>query len=153
MALNIRRLGFEDPDFRRCFDIRLAVFVTEQNVPESEERDEHDAGAIHYLAEIDGHPAGTARVLLREPGARAKITRVAVLRAYRGQGIGAMLMRHIERHVPARQFMLDGQLQALPFYERLGYQAAGAVFMEAGIAHRHMVKERVEDFLKDRADR
>jgi len=139
VALEIIEGGIDSPVFAACMDIRLAVFVAEQNVPAAEERDAYDETARHFLATVDGAPAGTARVLER-PDA-AKITRVAVLRAYRKHGIGAALMRHIEAALPARRFVLDAQVDALPFYERLGYVAEGEVFMEVGIAHRHMRKE------------
>jgi predicted GNAT family N-acyltransferase len=138
MTYVIRQVAFTSPDFARCFEIRLAVFVEEQNVPIEEEHDEHDETALHFLATLDDKPAGTARVLLKH--STAKITRVAVLRAARGHGIGAALMRHIESTVPARRFTLDAQLHALPFYEHLGYVAESEVFMEAGIPHRHMAK-------------
>jgi ElaA protein len=139
MALEIIQARFTDPGFARCLEIRLAVFVGEQNVLEAEERDEYDETARHFLALVDGAPAGTAR-LLEKPEA-AKITRVAVLRQYRGQGVGEALMRHIEAHHPARSFMLDAQVQAQAFYTRLGYAAQGDIFMEAGMAHVHMRKE------------
>jgi ElaA protein len=139
MALEIIQARFTDPAFARCLEIRLAVFVGEQNVPEAEERDTYDATARHFLALVDGTPAGTARLLDKPEG--AKITRVAVLRAYRGQGIGEALMRHIEALHPTGRFMLDAQVHAQAFYARLGYAAQGAVFLEAGIAHVHMSKQ------------
>jgi predicted GNAT family N-acyltransferase len=136
----IRQLAFTDPDFAACFAIRLTVFVDEQKVPLEEERDEHDPTALHFLALLEGEPAGTARVLIKDAGRLAKITRVAVLASARGTGVGAALMRHIHAAVPAASFTLDAQLRALPFYERLGYRAEGPEFMEAGIPHRRMVK-------------
>jgi predicted GNAT family N-acyltransferase len=139
--LIIRQLAFTDPDFAACFALRLAVFVEEQKVPLEEERDEHDPTALHFLALAAGQPAGTARVLLKEEGRLAKVTRVAVLPGARGAGLGVALMRHIEAAVPAASFTLDAQLHALPFYERLGYKAEGPVFMEAGIPHRRMGKQ------------
>ena len=33
-----------------CFDIRRAVFIEEQQIPEAEEWDAHDATCLHYLA-------------------------------------------------------------------------------------------------------
>ena len=138
MTCTIRQVAFTSPDFAKCFEIRLAVFVEEQNVPIEEEHDEHDETALHFLATLDDKPIGTARVLLK--ASTAKITRVAVLRTARGHGIGAALMRHIESAVPVHRFTLGAQLHALPFYERLGYVAEGKVFMEAGIPHRHMAK-------------
>jgi ElaA protein len=138
MTLNFRTVGVSDPDFAQCMTIRRVVFIGEQNVPEEEEIDDLDAGALHFLAEQDGVALGTARVLFK--GAAAKITRVAVLREARGLGVGAALMTYIERAVPGRDFVLDAQMHALAFYERLGYVAEGDVFMDAGIPHRHMRK-------------
>ena len=124
--------------FASCMAIRLEVFVAEQNVPLAEEHDGQDFTARHFLAELDGMPVGTARVLMKADG--AKITRVAVRRAARGKGIGEALMRRIEASVATPQFTLDAQLTALKFYEQLGYFPVSENFMEAGIPHRHMVK-------------
>jgi len=139
MPLTITQLAYTDPDFETCFQIRVEVFVQEQNVPAEEERDEFDETALHFLARNNGKPAGTARVL-QKPGGIAKITRVAVKKSARGLGIGAALMRHIEANVTAQQYILDAQTQAQKFYESLGYNAIGEEFMEAGLPHVHMFK-------------
>ncbi len=140
----IRRLAARDPLFEHCFQIRLEVFVHEQNVPPEEERDNYDDIALHFLAMAEGKALGTARVLMKDDGV-AKIGRVAVLRGARGRGLGAALIAAVEEELPlAACFALDAQVHALTFYERLGYAARGEVFMEAGIAHRHMVKNGVK---------
>jgi predicted GNAT family N-acyltransferase len=140
MTLKIRQCASTDADFGICFDIRQKVFVDEQKVPIEEERDEYDAVGLHFLARLDGKPAGTARVLMQNGD--VKITRVAVLKEYRGQRLGEALMRHIETELPAaRRYILDGQIQARDFYTRLGYAPVGDVFLEAGIAHVRMVKD------------
>ena len=36
---------------------------------------------------------------------------------------------------------LNSQVHAVPFYEKLGYQAYGEIFLDAGIEHRHMKKK------------
>ena len=36
--------------------------------------------------------------------------------------------------------MLNGQISAQPFYERLGYEAYGEIFLDANIEHRAMKK-------------
>ncbi len=138
--VTIKQIAFTDPEFAQCFQIRLEVFVNEQNVPPEEERDAYDATALHFLALRDGAGIGTARVVFQNEGATAKITRVAVLKSARGLGIGAALIRHIERIVGAATFALDAQTHALAFYERLGYATEGEEFMEAGIPHRRMRK-------------
>jgi predicted GNAT family N-acyltransferase len=145
LTLRIISVTAGAPDFSACFAIRLAVFVEEQGVSLAEEQDGQDDTALHFLAFLKDMPAGTARVILKDSGAAAKITRVAVLHTARGNGIGAALIRHIEAE-PALsgigRFMLDAQTHALAFYERLGYAALGAEFMEAGIPHQHMQKLR-----------
>jgi len=133
-----------DPQFAACMAIRMAVFVAEQNVPPDEERDEHDAAALHFLAYHANLPVGTARVI-RKNAATAKITRVAVLKAGRGHGIGTALMQFIEtapQLADVDAFVLDAQVHALEFYTRLGYATEGGSFMEAGIPHQRMRKSR-----------
>lgn len=118
--------------------VRREVFIVEQQVSEDLEVDGRDASCHHVLAEAaDGRPVGTARML-----ADGHIGRVAVLRDFRGMGIGTRLVRALlERGdaLGARSFHLDSQVSALAFYERLGFLAEGPVFDEAGIAHRRMV--------------
>jgi predicted GNAT family N-acyltransferase len=143
MALEIIPVAFGTADFEACFAIRLAVFVQEQKVPVEEERDEYDSTARHFLARENGVPLGTARVILKDDGATAKIGRVAVLAAGRGKGVGAALMRFIEAQAGAKSCVLDAQIQALKFYQALGYEAYGEAFLDAGIPHRRMRKNLV----------
>jgi predicted GNAT family N-acyltransferase len=131
-------------DIEECLRIREEVFIVEQNVPVDLERDEHDSKALHFIALADGQTVGTARVVLKDNGTSAKIGRVAVRRSNRGLGIGKLLIAAIEgdpdlTHV--HSFLLDAQTHALRFYARLGYQAYGEEFMDAGIPHRHMKKK------------
>ena len=128
--------------------VRRAVFIVEQGVPEREEIDEHDgdpAGvttAVHVLARLHGRPVATGRLLLdNPPGAHVHIGRVAVLAGLRRQGVGRALMQALQDEARRRGFAgitLAAQLQALPFYERLGYAARGDIFLDAGIEHRWM---------------
>src|ERR1700730_14257370 len=60
-------------DIEECFRIRAAVFIVEQGVPVDIERDEYDESALHFLAQADGQPIGTARVVLTGNGSLAKI--------------------------------------------------------------------------------
>jgi predicted GNAT family N-acyltransferase len=139
MELSIRHAAFGTDDFEACLAIRIAVFVGEQNVPAEEERDALDETAKHFLVLHQGEPAGTARTIVKAPGL-VKIGRVAVSAPFRKSGVGAAVMRAAESAHPGSTFVLDAQVQALPFYEKLGYVAEGEMFMEAGIPHRHMIK-------------
>ncbi|AQP53010.1 hypothetical protein CBF34_05495 [Vagococcus penaei] len=119
--------------------IRLAVFVAEQQVPiELEVEDEERC--VHIVLYEDNVPMGTARMYEKAPGVY-KVQRVAVLPAGRGKKFGEALMTYLADYVKnanGQELVLDAQLQALGFYEKLGYRAFGEVFDDAGIDHRHM---------------
>ena len=121
---------------RALLQVRRTVFIDEQGVPEAEELDGEDANARHFLAEDDaGQPIGTARLL-----GSGQVGRMAVLPQWRRRNVGAQLLT---RAVAAAQeaglaVFLDAQTHARSFYERLGFEASGEVFLEAGIEHVRM---------------
>ncbi len=127
-------------DLADCLAIRRTVFVEEQNVPIELERDALDATSTHLLARVDGVATGTARIVFK--GDTGKIGRVAVLKDARGTGLGAALVRACLDEMKTRpgiaRAVLGAQLDALGFYEKLGFTAYGDVFDDAGIDHRMM---------------
>lgn len=130
-------------DLEACCAIRRVVFIDEQEVPEDEEWDGLDEACTHFLARLDGRALGTARLRI-DPGYGAKAERVAVMLAARGTGVGRAVMLALEDEARAQgwpRVTLAAQLQALPFYERLGYVVYGPEFDDAGIPHRMAVKE------------
>lgn len=134
------QLGLTD-DLGLCHALRRAVFIEEQNVPEEEELDGRDADALHLLARLDGQPVGCARILLQ--GDTGKIGRVCVLPEFRGQHIGVALITaaldHLRSQPGVTRARLGAQIHALGFYEKLGFVAEGADYLDAGIVHRDMV--------------
>ncbi len=124
-----------------CFALRHTVFVEEQGVPIEEEIDLMDEVATHMLATLNGVPTGTARVLF--DGETAKIGRVCVLPQGRGTGLGAGLIEQgiaiARQRSGVTRVKLAAQVDALGFYEKLGFEAYGPVFDDAGIDHRDMV--------------
>ncbi|MFD0670205.1 GNAT family N-acetyltransferase [Cohnella sp. GCM10027633] len=126
--------------------IRFAVFVDEQGVPSDLEKDEYDASpesCNHHLL-LDGETAlATGRWKTFEPGV-AKMQRIAVLQASRGQGLGKTLLEAMERDAKAHGYhssLLDAQCSAEAFYRKLGYETISAEpFLDAGIEHVRMVK-------------
>jgi len=134
-------------ELQQALSIRRRVFIEEQQVPEDLEIDEHDAdpatvtSCLHVLARLDGEPVATARLLLGEGDGHVHIGRVAVVADKRGLGLGRVVMlalHELARERSATSITLGAQLQAIGFYERLGYRAYGDVFLDAGIEHRWM---------------
>jgi predicted GNAT family N-acyltransferase len=121
-----------------AFKIRQQVFVEEQCVDPEEEYDEYENSSIHYLAKVDGTPAGTAR--WRHIGDKIKLERFAVLKEFRGRHIGFGLLEAVLADVIPLQkpIYLHAQLQVIPFYEKAGFYTEGDIFTEAGIEHKVM---------------
>ncbi len=124
-------------DAERLKIVRRRVFVEEQSVPEDEEWDAADPTALHVLVLAGGgDPVGTGR--LESCG---KIGRVAVLREWRGAGIGARIVSHLVNQATdlgVETVYLHAQTAAAGFYRRLGFRAEGPVFDEVGIPHVRM---------------
>jgi predicted GNAT family N-acyltransferase len=114
--------------------------VVEQHVPEEEEWDEMDAVSRHVIALAgDGAAIGTGR--LAPDGHGMRIGRMAVLKGWRGNGVGSSLLSELivmAREDGHNETRLHAQTHALAFYRRHGYVAVGDEFMEAGIPHVEM---------------
>ncbi len=127
-------------DLQTCLLLRRKVFIEEQGVPEAEEQDEYDAQAVHLLARDGDTAVGTARIITN--GSTGKIGRVCVLASHRGTGLGVALIQaaldRLRLEPGVKTARLGAQIQALGFYERLGFVVVGAEYQDAGIAHRDM---------------
>jgi predicted GNAT family N-acyltransferase len=121
-------------DFQDLRRVRETVFVIEQNVPVELEWDAQDPICQHVIArDADNHPIGTGRLA---PDHR--IGRMAVLREWRGRGVGdAMLVALIDIARAQRwsQVELHAQVDAIGFYLKYGFVAHGDEFVEADIRH------------------
>lgn len=117
--------------------IRTEVFIMEQRVPEADEWDEQDPVCLHALAlDREGMAIGTGRM-----AADGKIGRMAVLKEWRGKGVGGSILEFLVAAARSRglqECRLHAQSHALAFYEHHGFEAVGEEFAEAGIPHRHM---------------
>ena len=134
-GIRIEPASFET-DRDAIYAVRKTVFIIEQAVPEEIEVDDHDPVARHVLAFLDGRPVGTGRIT--QDG---RIGRMAVLAECRGRGVGRAILDaliDIGQRAGAPRLFLSAQCHAIPFYEKSGFVAAGPVYQEAGIDHRHM---------------
>lgn len=129
-------------EFEIAYNIRVKVFVEEQNVPIEMELDEFDEEALHILLYDAEKPVACARLIIQ--GERAIIGRVAVLKEYRKKGYGKMLcskLLEIAKEKNVKYVMLHAQCYAIGFYNKLGFVEYEERFDEAGIEHIEMRKE------------
>lgn len=124
-----------------AFLVRQEVFILEQGVPAELELDEFDSSATHALVYQDARCIGTGR-LVNLSATQAQIGRMAVLAKFRGKSVGKQILRKLVDLAASQGIqgiILHSQVSAIPFYEKLGFQAQGDVYDEAGIPHRNMM--------------
>jgi len=138
-AIQIRKVT-EPNDLETVFAIRRKVFVGEQNCPPELEW-EHEEESNHFLATVDGIPAGASRWRKTDKG--YKLERFAVLKNFRGDGVGQALVKAVLNDLPADAdyVYLHAQLPALSLYERFNFVKTGPEFEEAGIRHYKMERK------------
>lgn len=127
-------------ELKEAYLVRKKVFVIEQNVPESLEWDKYDDTALHVICKVDESIVGTGRIVFLNDA--AKIGRVAVLKSYRNQGIGKMIIQFLIEESKKREkktIFANVQIRAQKFYEKLGFKRVGNTFIEAGIEHIKMI--------------
>ncbi|WP_339108127.1 GNAT family N-acetyltransferase [Thioclava sp. GXIMD4216] len=130
----------EVTDLTDVHALRRAVFIEEQGYSEAEEFDGRDGEAMQILMREGDQPIATARVFIE--GETAKIGRICVAKSHRGLGLGAEILRDAMARAKAKgctKAMLSAQVQAIPFYEKLGYTAYGETYPDGHVPHRDMV--------------
>lgn len=132
------------PIYQHALEIRQIVFVIEQQVPLELEIDANEGACVHFvLYNSEKIPVSTLRILSDKDSKKVLIQRVATLRAYRGCGYAAKLLTSALDFLKTQnitQVELHAQLQAIAFYEKLGFQAFGSEFLDADIPHMSMIK-------------
>lgn len=127
-------------DLTDAYRIRFKVFVEEQNVPADLEVDDIDGIAHHVVVYQDGIPVGTGRVF--EQDGRYYLGRIAVLKEYRKQHIGSLIVKLLLEKAfecGAEEVHIHAQIAVLDFYKKLGFIPYGEPYDEAGIEHISMV--------------
>ena len=100
-----------------------------------------DAAALHLVAHAGGAVVGCVQAV--SEGRAAKLRQMAVRADKRRQGLGRALVERLEAELRGRgiaEIHLNARVEALPFYERLGFLAEGPVFIDIRVPHRHMRK-------------
>lgn len=127
---------------KQALKIREIVFINEQKIPLSEEVDEYDTTATHFLVYNSKNKAiATCRTRVYQN--QIKIERLCVLKFYRGKKIGEKLINHAENQAKKegyKETILSAQSQAVSFYQKLGYQICSERYIDANIEHFLMKK-------------
>lgn len=120
--------------------IREAVFCKEQGF--ENEFDDIDSRAYHVVLYKNGKAVATGRTFQEKQ--EFLIGRVAVIKEYRKQHLGKEIICCLEnkiRELGGTKVRLSAQLQASGFYQKLGYQEIGEVYLDEHCPHITMEKE------------
>ena len=136
--VNISQVNWHDAE-THLRAVRTPVFIVEQLVTPEFEWDELDASALHILALLDNQPIACLRIIEYH-----KIGRMAVLKEWRGMGLGAALLLEAVKICQAhgsKQVYLSAQTHAIGFYQACGFKVTSDVYQDVHIPHVDMQLE------------
>jgi ElaA protein len=129
--------------------LRIDVFVVEQNCPYRELDGRDVEPETDHLWTADGSgPTAYLRVL-REPDSSVKIGRVCTRADARGKGLAAVLIRSVLERSGPGAIVLEAQEHLTGWYGRFGFAPIGATYIEDGIPHVPMRRDRGPRRLKN----
>lgn len=120
-------------------NIREKVFIQEQKVTPQLEWDGMDEKAIHFLVFNDKAAIGCARAIVIKD--HMQLGRMAILKEYRGQGIGSALLEKAMTIAKLNQLSaiyISAQCHAIDFYKKFGFEVKSDIYLDAEIPHRDM---------------
>lgn len=123
-------------------DIRIEVFMKEQGF--ENEFDDIDNISFHIVVFDEEKPIGTCRFFKEND--HYTIGRVAVLKEYRNQHIGNVLLESAEKEIKKLNgdlIVVHAQVRVSPFYENQGYIQFGQIDDDEGVPHKWM-KKRIQ---------
>ncbi|MBE6678610.1 MAG: GNAT family N-acetyltransferase [Ruminococcaceae bacterium] len=141
MKLSVKK--FKELTAEELYDIiklRNAVFVVEQNCV-YQDLDGKDKNAFHVTLSDDEGIQAYLRVL--DGGVSYKEPSLGrIISAKRRMGLGTAVVKAgievAKEKYGASLIRISAQVQAMPFYESLGFTAVSEVYDEDGIPHREM---------------
>lgn len=131
-------------EFKQYYNLRWRLLRKAWKQPEGSEQDKDDDVCYHIMATINDEIVGIAR--LEFPTINCgQLRYMAVEEAYQGQGIGRLIVEHIEQYSKenhAHELFLHARENAVGFYETLGYHVTEKSYLLFNaIQHYKMTKK------------
>ena len=134
----------------QLLQLRSEVFVVEQACV-FQDMDGADAQAMHLLGHLGEEPGQAGQLVAYArcfaagiKFAESSIGRVVTHHDARGSGAGHVLMKKavacLTQHWGAQPIRIGAQARLEGFYQQHGFEAAGAPYLEDGIAHIEMLR-------------
>lgn len=125
--------------------VRTKVFIEEQGF--QNEFDEIDNYAFHVVFMDGNKPVATGRTFPKEGSKETYlIGRIAVMPEYRKEHVGSKVVTALEEYIKkvgGKEAELSSQVQAMPFYSKLGYKQYGEIYYDEFCPHQSMIKKLI----------
>ncbi len=140
--MQVKIIEKDSSDYVKALALRVAVLRKPLGLSYAQSDLDLEKDDIHFVATDDLNIVGC---LLLRPISKTiiKMRQVAVGFAYQKKGIGQKLVAASEAYARAQGFQkveLSSRIDAVPFYERLGYRVTGLTFIEVTLPHQKMEK-------------
>ncbi len=131
-------------DLADYYRIRYEVLRKPWNQPVSSTKDDTESSSIHILVKnSESISVATGRIQFNTDD-EAQIRSMAVSNECQGQGIGSLMMNHLEKialEKNIKTIVLDARENAIAFYEKNGYETVSTSYLLFGkIQHFKMKK-------------
>lgn len=128
----------------KYYQFRWQMLREPWHLPIGSERDEYDAMSHHrMIVDSRGRPMAIGRLYIT-PDCEGQIRYMAVKANRRNKGMGSLLLVTLEslaRKEGAKRLVCRAREQAIPFYEKNGFELRGELSSEYGpVRHQQMVK-------------
>ena len=142
MIYTVIPIDFGTPEYDEAVSIRYEVLRKPLGLEFSAAQLESEWSDVHLACYTASSEMVGCLVLSKQENA-LKMRQVAVREHYRGLGVGKALVEAAETFAQLNGFdtvLLNARINAVPFYERLGYEIISDTFKEIGIDHKKMKK-------------
>ncbi len=139
MVIKLASFGIHNQLYKQVMEVRRKVFVEELGLDPEYDFDGKDDEAVHFLMLVDEKPAGSARWLETTEG--ILIERLAIIPAYRGLGLGSLLLRYVVKDVlPSKKnIYLYSPENLADFFRWNGFEVDGDKKEIRAVPHYKMV--------------
>jgi ElaA protein len=132
-------------EFHDIAKLRTDVFFLEQRIDETElDGRDREPTTVHVFIEDAAGTAAYCRTLENpEPeyrDARHSVGRVVVRADRRGEGLAQLVVARALDELDGRAVVIHSQEYVAPLYAKLGFEAFGEPYVEAGIPHVSMYR-------------
>ena len=118
-----------------AYSVRIQGMNRQHHISLRDEFDEHDGDGTRYIVLLDdGYPIATCRFYELDKQS-VILGRVVVLPEYRGQGLGRRVVTEAQHWIGDlgyTQIVIESRLEAVGFYERLGYTKTDDTVVRSG---------------------